>query len=317
MADDTIDVERLLGEIDDEVRRRRADGELDPQFERELDALFAPSGGPSGAADSVRLLEAAERAAQIDATPPAHSQIAGGEFVKRALGRSMSWYVGNVARQVSGLGANLVGAVRLLGERVARVEAAVELDARAAGAAPLPPHLDPAPWARAVATALTGVEGRVLHGEGGDGALVRTLSDAGFDVYGVEPRLALAERATMHDVDMREEPVLDHLGLLPPAALGALVLSGCVDTMESSRREQLIGAARRAVAPEGRLVLLGTDPARWGDGDTAVVADLAPGHPWRAATWSHVLHDRGFDVQVAGDQVDGGLQMTIAVRRPA
>ena len=38
MTDDTIDVERLIDEIDDEVRRRRADGGLDPEFERDLDA---------------------------------------------------------------------------------------------------------------------------------------------------------------------------------------------------------------------------------------------------------------------------------------
>jgi hypothetical protein len=80
-----------------------------------------------------------------------------------------------------------------------------------------------------------------------------------------------------------------------------------------------VRAARRVVEPGGRLVVLGTDPERWGGGDTAVVADLAPGRPWRAATWAHVLDDHGFDVQVpaSGADVDGGVGMTIAVRRPA
>ena len=128
MTDETIDVERLIDEIDDEVARRRAEGGLDPEWERDLDEMFV-TGAPRGGADFGRLLDAAQRATHVDATPPAASERPGGEVVKRALGRTMSWYVSNVTRQVSALGTELVEVARVLGDRVARLERSVEPDA--------------------------------------------------------------------------------------------------------------------------------------------------------------------------------------------
>src|SRR3954470_23098760 len=138
MADDPIDLERIMDEIDDEVLRRRDAGELDPEWERELDEMFSP-GGRSASADFGRLLDAAQRAAQIDATPPSASQRVGGQVVKRGLGRTMSWYVGNVTRQVTTLGTDLVELVRLLGDRIVRLEQSVGADAGAVRASFLDP----------------------------------------------------------------------------------------------------------------------------------------------------------------------------------
>ena len=153
MTDETIDVERLIDEIDDEVARRRAEGGLDPEWERDLDELFV-TGAPRGGADFGRLLDAAQRAAHVDATPPAASERPGGEVVKRALGRTMSWYVSNVTRQVSALGTELVEVARVLGDRVARLERSVEPDAPSGRVSLLDPHVDLAPWTPTITDAL-------------------------------------------------------------------------------------------------------------------------------------------------------------------
>ncbi len=316
MTDDTIDVERIIDEIDDEVRRRRIEGGLDPEWERELDEMFAV-GAPRGVADFGRLLDEAQRATQVDATPPSQSQRVGGELVKRALGRTMSWYVSNVTRQVSALGTDLVEVVRLLGERVARLERDHEPDVPSGRAFHLDPHLELAPWAETITEALRPVSGRVLHGDAGTGIVVATLLDCGVDAYGVEPRPALAERAAIRNLDVREEGVAQHLATLPPGALGGVVLSGCVDTLANGPREELVRSARRAVAADGVLVVLTSDPRRWGDGATCVVADLAPGRPWHLETWSHLLENRGFDLRPVTPGAVEGENVLVAVRRPA
>lgn len=316
MTDEIIDVERIIDEIDDEVRRRRIEGGLDPEWERELDEMFAV-GAPRGVADFGRLLDEAQRATQVDATPPSQSQRVGGEVVKRALGRTMSWYVSNVTRQVSALGTDLVEVVRLLGERVARLERDHETDVPAGRASHLDPHLELAPWAETITEALRPVSGRVLHGDAGDGVVVASLLDRGVDAYGVEPRPALAERAAIRNLDVREEGVAQHLATLPPGALGGLVLSGCVDTLANGPRDGLVRSARRAVAAGGVLVVLTSDPQRWGDGATCVVADLASGRPWHLETWSHLLANRGFDVRPATPGAVEREHVLVAVRRSA
>jgi SAM-dependent methyltransferase len=316
MADDTVDVERLMDEIDDEVQRRRDDGELDPAFEHELDELFSP-GGTGRVGDYARLIDEAQRAAQIDATPPAASQLVGGVALKRALGRSMSWYVGSIARQVSTLGSDLVEVVRLLGARVAKLEEAAEQYETPAGGEQLGPHLDPMAWRDAITGALEHVTGRVVHADAGDGSLVDALLAAGLDAYGVEPRVALAERASMRGVDVREEGVLDHVRALPSASLAGLVVSGCADTLPNGDRQRLVRSARRVLAPDGRLVVLASDPGHWGNGATRVVADLAPGRPWSIETWTAVLADGGFAVAPAVPDGDDTARVLVAVRRPA
>lgn len=314
MADDPIDLERLIDEIDDEVLRRRTEGELDPDWERQLDELFSP-GAPAAVGDFSRLIDAAEHAARVDATPPSESQRRGGEVAKRALGRAMSWYVSSVTRQVTTLGTDLVMALRALGERVTRLEQTVDPDESPQRASLLDPHLDLDPWTRTITEALRSTTGRVVHGDAGNGSVVGALLERGVDAYGVEPRLALAERASIRNLDVREESVAEHLAALAPASLGGLVLSGCIDTMPNGLREPLVRRAQRAIAPGGVLALIASDPQQWGTGDTRVVADLAPGRPWHVTTWSHVLVNRGFDANPLASGATAGAHAVVAVRR--
>ena len=54
-------------------------------------------------------------------------------------------------------------------------------------------------------------EGRVLHAECGDGALIDALADADIDVYGIDPGSAAADRAAEKGLDVRRDDVLGHL----------------------------------------------------------------------------------------------------------
>jgi hypothetical protein len=315
MTGDPIDVDALMREIDDDVRRRRADGELDPGWERELDDLFGAVAPAGVVGDFPRLLDDAQRATAIDATPPSASDRAGGEAIKRALGRGMQWYVAGVAQQVGTLGTALVEAVRVLGTRVDRLEQALGGVTASSGPRPLPPHVDLEVVAPTVVELLRPTNGRVVHADAGDGAVVRALTAAAVDAYGVEPRTALAERAGARGVEVRETDALGHLGALPPAALGAVVLSGGVDTAPNDVRTGLLHAVRRAVVPDGACVIVAWEPAGWGVDTTRVVADLAPGRPWHAETWTRVLDDCGFTTRSVTPGPQPGTQVLAAVRR--
>jgi SAM-dependent methyltransferase len=143
-----------------------------------------------------------------------------------------------------------------------------------------------------VASLLAGSEGRVLHAECGNGWLVQALTDAGCDVYGVD-----ADRAAVpidSELELRVDDPLDHLGVLPDGALGALVVSGIVDRFPAPALTSLVSLARARVAPGGRFVVVGTDPRTWRAGVDPVLADLSPGRPLYAETWSHLLSAHGF-----------------------
>jgi hypothetical protein len=315
MSGEPIDVDALMREIDDDVRRRRADGELDPGWERELDELFGAVAPAGVVGDFPRLLDDAQRATAIDATPPSASDRTGGAAVKRALGRGMQWYVAGVAQQVGALGTALVEALRVLGTRVDRLEQAGSGVAPGPGVRPLVPHVDLDVVAPTVAELLRSTRGRVVHADAGDGAVVRALTAAAVDAYGVEPRAALAERAGARGVEVRETDALAHLGALPPAALGAVVLSGGVDTTPNDARTALLRAARRTLVPDGVCVIVAWEPEGWGGDTTRVVADLAPGRPWHEETWTQVLDDCGFTTRSVTPGPQPGTRVLAAVRR--
>ena len=73
--------------------------------------------------------------------------------------------------------------------------------------------------------------------------------------------------------------------------------------------------AVRTVQAGGRVVVCSLTPAVWGEGVTAVEADLAPGRPLRAATWAAVLGEHGCD-RVAVHELAGGAAYVVVATRP-
>jgi len=292
---------QVMIEIDDEVRRRRASGDLPARVERELDELFLEhspvAGRGGGLGEALRMVDAA---AFIDPVVPVGSNKSGGAAVKKGLRSLNLWYIGYVTHQVSQFASAVSRSLHLLDDRVAELRR--QLDAQEVPAAPVVVvSEDGAWWAADAAKALAGAPGRVLHTACGDGWLVRSLAGDGIDAYGVDPRPGKtddAEAVGGGGGDLREEGVLDHLGAVESGALGGVVLDGVVDGMSHGERQQLLRLLGDRLAPDGVLVVHSLTPAAWDADDAPPEADLAPGRPLRPATWSHLLGTLGYSVTV-------------------
>jgi SAM-dependent methyltransferase len=136
----------------------------------------------------------------------------------------------------------------------------------------------------------------VLVARGGGGRICEALVDQGLDAYLVEPDPDASFDASAAGLDARPGHPGDHLRALPHDTLAAIVLVGDPDDATPTAKVALASAAFRALRPGGVLVVLSTDPASWGQGATAIAADLALGRPWRATTWTAVLSEIGFAV---------------------
>ena len=292
---------RVMAEIDEEVQRRRNSGDLPQRVERELDELFlrfSPMGGRDG--NLAEALGVVESTGYIDPVVPVLSSKTGGAVAKRAIRQASLWYVSWVTDQVNQFTTATARALRVLDDRV-RVLQRQYAD-RTTPAAPileLPwAHRPGAWWVSTALEALAGRTGRVLHAVAGDGWLVRAMVEAGLDAYGVEPRAGRIDQAEVAGIDLREEPVLDHLRAVPAQTLAALVLSGVVDGMTAAERDALVRQASLKLAPAGRLVVHSLSEAGWSAPDAPIEADLASGRPLRPRTWVGLFERLGFDADV-------------------
>lgn len=290
----TIDHRRLLAEIEEEVRRKRESGDLPPHLERELDIVFAryaPVRALDGDFDQV--LTRAEQATFIDVLAPTASSRPVIPHVKRVLRKSVVWIFRYVAQQASGFNEAIARAVRLLGTRVDALEEATGTRSIAPpvagdGTTTMP---DAEHWLPVLVDALRDVQGRVLHVECGGGELVRALVDKGVDAYGVHPEGAPADA----ELDIRIDGVMEHLGKVPDGTLAGIVLSGCVDRFPKAALLRLADQAVARLAAGGVLAVVGTDPVAWERDRSPVEVDLGAGRPLHAATWAHLLGERGLD----------------------
>ena len=317
---DPIDFTRLTAEINEEVRRRRAAGDFPPGLERELDSLFARYAPATAGGDFDEVLEQAERGSFVHADVPTASRQPLARIVKRVLRPLMAFYMRFIAQQVTAFAGAITRAVRLLGHRVDVLEQVTvrASDRMLADLAEHRPVADLSPWIETVSAALAGVEGRVLHGECGDGALLAKLVADGRDAYGVEPRATLAMAAAKAGLDVRGDDLLTHLGTVPDGALSGLVLSGAVDVLPLGLVLQLIQLATAKVASGGVVVVLSSAPAAWARSLDPVVADLAPGRPLHPETWTHLLRSHGFAGPVSHSAPDDRSRLeAVAEATPA
>jgi hypothetical protein len=309
----SIDTRKLVAEIEDEVRRKRATGELPADLERELDAVFARY-APVGALDLdfEHVMAKIEESTVIDTIAPADSSRPIIPKFKVVVRKAIGWYIRWIANQVSTMVQALARALRLLGERVDALEA--QSPGPVPEAASVPSSGDLAHWHDTVGAALTeaGLAGRVLHADAGDGGLVAHLVAAGVDAYGVEPDDDLALEAAARSLDVRADDVIAHLQLLDNAALAGIVLSGCVDRFALGAQLRLVELAAAKLMPGGTLVILGTDPQAWVRERSPVQVDLSPGRPLHAETWAALGAGRGFTVVRTDDGPAGPALAEVA-----
>jgi hypothetical protein len=323
-AADTADSDRtyLIGvraEIDEEVRRRRSSGDLPPQLESELEQLFlkhAPLG--STRQELHEVLRLVDRAAFIDPVVPVESSRAGGAVIKKSI-RSMNfWYLRFVTHQVSQFATAVSRALHILDQQMSDL-------ARTLEAVEVPPsvvvdvswaHRSDAWWVASVRTELHGGRRRLLHAACGDGWLVSILDSDDLDAYGVDPRPGRVADQELGDLDLREEPVLDHLKAVEAGALGGIVFSGLMEGSGHVERRRLLEAAAAALAGDGLLLVHSLTPASWDDAEAPPEADIVQVRPYRPGTWPHLLGELGLEVTVSAGP-DGRDYLVTARRPPA
>jgi len=297
---DSINFDRLMTEINEEVRRRRQAGDFPPGIERELDEVFARFAPKKVSLDDLSdLLAKVEQASFLDSDAPATSLRKGGAVVKATIARGVGWYVRYLAQNVTVFASTVARVLRLLDDKIEVVnERVFRQPAKVAGAAATAPRtpVDLTPWHEFAVQTLSQVSGRVLHTESGGGDLVGALIDAGVDAYGVEPSESMALGSASTALDVRIDEALGHLRSLPDEGLAGLVLSGCVDRMAPFEQLTVAQLINAKVARGGAVIVIGRNPAADSNPDV-VAADLAPGRPLHVETWQYLLTRAGLEVQ--------------------
>jgi SAM-dependent methyltransferase len=290
-------VEQVMAEIAEEVRVRRASGDLPPKLERQLDELFlahSPVAGRGGdLGDALRMVDAATF---IDPVVPVESERAAGAAVKKGMRSLLLWYVGWLTHQMSQSASAVSRALHIVDDRLQELERVVD-GQRVPGAGVLEfPGLDRADawWVESAAAAVAKAPGRVLHAACGDGWFVRRVQEAGGDAYGVDPRPRLVETAALGIMDLRAEPLAEHLRAVAPAGLGAVVLSGTVEGMAAAERSRLLALIGSSLAPGGTLVIHSVTRQTWEAPDSPPETDLAAGRPLRPEAWCSLLEENGY-----------------------
>jgi hypothetical protein len=217
------------------------------------------------------------------------------------IGRS-----GDGETELSQAMAQVVEAFRFLSARVRTLEERLAYQDRPVeGAAWLVPAQELGPWVEPVAAHLAGakVGGDVVHGDCGEGQLLRALTEAGLTARGVEPRGAVALGALERGCSVALVEVADDLATRPAASLGGLVLSGVVDRLPLHALVALLDQARRVLALGAPLVVVASDPDQMKKRWDTVARDILRPRPLHAETWALLLHRAGF---VAIAPLDGG-----------
>lgn len=291
--------ERVMAEIEAEVRRRRASGEIPAELESQLDQAFERYSPMSARDDLQAALRAVDRASWIDVNVPVASRIAAGSFVKKVLRKAMAWYLNYLAQQVRSLGATGVAVMHSLALRVAALDAKLaELsppDPVESGDVAGLPSDDVTGLAPELLSRLAGTAGRVLHAECGDGWLVCKLVDAGVDAYGTDPRTSLVDPLLARGMDAWPERTEQHLAAVAPSSLGALVLSGIVERAPLARQRDMVASAARVLREGGAFAVVSIDPTAWDAEHREREADLSAGKPLHASTWSLLMERAGLE----------------------
>jgi hypothetical protein len=300
-TDPSAYVAQVMAEIEEEVRYRRASGDLPPKLERELDELFlahSPVAGRGG--DLTEALRMVDAATFVDPVVPIASQRAAGAAVKKGMRKLLLWYVGWITHQISQFASAVSRTLHIIDGRLKELERKVEVQRLpSAGVVEFADlHRPDAWWVGAAVSAVASVPGRIVHASCGDGWLVALIGAAGGDAYGVDPRTNLSDIGPSGVSDLRGENLADHLRAVAPAGLSGIVLTSVVDGMAGGEREQLLRLIGTKLAPGGVLVVHSVSPSAWSAADAPYETDLAPGHPLRAETWRHLLEDDGYQASV-------------------
>jgi hypothetical protein len=313
----SIDVGTVMAEIEEDVRHRRAVGDLSAARDRELDELFQAHSPSSGAESALAdALQSVDRAVFVSPVVPIDSNRRAGAVVKRAMRSASLWYVGWLTHQINQFASATNRSLHLIERRLDDQQDMIE-DQRVPQAEVVEfagVHGPDAWWVDAAVSAVVKAPGRILHAACDDGWLVRAVAAAGGDSYGVDPRASRVPPGLSGVSDLRVADLAEHLRAVAPGALGAVVLSGVVDGMAGGERNHLLRLITGRLATDGVLVVHSVTTSLWGSTDAPTAADLSPGRPLRGASWCRLLDGSGYD-SVLHMGPDASDYLVTAVRR--
>ena len=308
---------RVRAEIDEEVRRRRASGDIPPQLESELEQLFlrhAPLGDTRQELhDVLRLVDAA---AFIDPVVPVASSLPGGAVVKKSI-RSMNfWYLRFITHQISQFTTAVSRSLHILDHQLNELadqgghRRGPALGGGRRRLGPSPRRLvGPGRDRRAGRVTAPGAARRLRRRMAGGRARGRPASTATGSIPG--PGAVAAQE--LGDLDLREEPVVGHLAAVEPGALAGVVLTGLMEGSGHGERRRL---ARRGGGGPGPRRCPGRPlpgPVELGRGRRS--ARSGPGAGPALPARHLVPPDRR--PRAGGDGDDGGRRPRLSGSRPS
>lgn len=286
--------ESVVSEIEAEAQRRSASGDYPRALLRSLDEEFRrwiPDASlENGVEDTIRGVEAA---AYVDPAVPVDSRSPVGRYIKWLVRRLTYFYHRHMAQQITALGIHITRPLRLLDASVKNVDrrlSALEdrfdvgATARAeliAGISTFPISAD---FREALASHLANASGRVLFGDQVDPDLLQFLRTSGVDTYGVT---SSNERSDL--VDVRQEPLIEHLERLEDKSLGGFVLCGLTGRASLNEQLRALRLLLLRSKPDARVAVIVVHTETWSARLGPVAADLLDGRPLHPKTWTHLL----------------------------
>ena len=286
--------ESVVNEIEAEAQRRSASGDYPRALLRSLDEEFRrwiPDASlENGVEDTIRGVEAA---AYVDPAVPVDSRSPVGRYIKWLVRRLTYFYHRHMAQQITALGIHITRPLRLLDASVKNVDrrlSALEdrfdvgATARAeliAGISTFPISAD---FREALASHLANASGRVLFADQVDPDLLQFLRTGGVDTYGVT---SSNERSDL--VDVRQEPLIEHLERLEDKSLGGFVLCGLTGRASLNEQLRALRLLLLRSKPDARVAVIVVHTETWSARLGPVAADLLDGRPLHPETWTHLL----------------------------
>ncbi len=301
-VDDGIDLAAVVREIEQDARERRRSGEYSIALERELEELFTRFAPPTVSGDLRALIDNAEEHGLIEPFIPVESEKPAGRYVKQGFAKALGWYHTWLTQEISQFAGAAVRALRVGADRIEAVEQRLgDLHTHRRLTETLIVAEPDDVTCHEIAQQLAAVRSRVLVARADSGSIVAALRAVGVDAYGIEPSRARRDEADAAGVDLLADDLGSHLDTVAPGALGAVVLRGTdMDADSIGARIGFVQRALTALAPSGRLVVVGTRPDR----ASATLRELALAPPLSLASWSTVLAHAGAVVEESFERSD-------------
>ena len=282
----TVDIDAILAEARERVRRKRADGSYTPDIDAALERPL-PGGGPMLADEQGDPLAALATTLAEDPEYDPHSRKPligrGITYARRGVISLIRWWIGAIVERQDRIN-RLIGAslVRLqdapspaFEARLARLERAwadrrrdevaanlhsIYFQARFGGDEPVVRA-----QAERFADLFTG-RSRVCDLGSGRGTFLALMRERGVGAYGVDLDPRMVEQVTAAGFEAVESDALAHLRSLPDGAIDGLFARHVAEHILPGELVSVLRECRRALRPGSPVVLITPNPATLGVG---------------------------------------------------